>query len=202
MFERYTESARRALFFARYEVSQLGATAIEPEHLLLGVVRETGGVVAEILSSAGCSPDTLRQEVERRSGTREKIATSVEVPFADGAKRVLKFAEEEANRLRHRNIAPEHLLSALLREEGSVAASVLTSRGLTLDSVRGAVAKLSADSERPPTFMTGVGVFDEIEQIKQSVGLLAGMAPDNPDAQPLVERIRIRLDGLKRLLRR
>ena len=37
MFERYTESARRALFFARYEVSQLGATSIETEHLLLGL---------------------------------------------------------------------------------------------------------------------------------------------------------------------
>ena len=202
MFERYTESARRALFFARYEVSELGATAIEPEHLLLGVVRETAGVVAEILSAAGCSADTLRQEVERRSGTREKIATSVEIPFADGTTRVLKFAAEEADRLRHRYIAPEHLLTALLREDGTVAASVLTSHGLTLDGVRGAVARLSADSETPPTFMTSGRVFDEIEHIKQSVGRLAGMAPDNPDTQPLVERIRIRLDGLKRFFQR
>ncbi len=201
MFERYTESARRALFFARYEVSQLGATAIEPEHLLLGIVREPVGPVAAILSSAGCSADTVRQEVERRSATREKIATSVEIPFAAGTARVLKFAEEEANRLRHSYIAPEHLLTALLREDGSVAASVLTSHGLTLNSVRGAVAKLD-EAERPLRSTTGVAVVDEIEQIKQSVGLLAGMGPDNPDTRALVERIRTRLDGLMRYFAR
>ena len=36
MFERYTERARRVLFFARYEASQLGSISIETEHLLLG----------------------------------------------------------------------------------------------------------------------------------------------------------------------
>jgi hypothetical protein len=40
MFERYTEKARRVIFFARYEASQFGAPAIEPEHLLLGLMRE------------------------------------------------------------------------------------------------------------------------------------------------------------------
>ncbi len=40
MFERYTEKARRVIFFARYEASQFGAQAIEPEHILLGLMRE------------------------------------------------------------------------------------------------------------------------------------------------------------------
>ncbi len=40
MFERYTEKARRVIFFARYEASQFGTPAIEPEHLLLGLLKE------------------------------------------------------------------------------------------------------------------------------------------------------------------
>ena len=39
MFERYTEKARRVIFFARYEASQFGSPCIETEHLLLGLLR-------------------------------------------------------------------------------------------------------------------------------------------------------------------
>jgi hypothetical protein len=44
MFERYTERARRSIFFARWEASKLGSLYIEPEHLLLGLIRyDIGG---------------------------------------------------------------------------------------------------------------------------------------------------------------
>ena len=82
MFERYTESARRALFFARYEVSQLGAATIEAEHLLLGVSRAASGVVARVLSDADLSTETLHREIAGRSAFGERISTSVEIPFS------------------------------------------------------------------------------------------------------------------------
>jgi ATP-dependent Clp protease ATP-binding subunit ClpC len=63
MFERYTESARRALFFARYEVCQLGGRRIETEHLLLGVSRAANGVVARVLEDGGLSPESLWREI-------------------------------------------------------------------------------------------------------------------------------------------
>jgi len=53
MFERYDEAARRALFFARYEASQLGSISIEPEHILLGLLRENKSVVSGIFAAAG-----------------------------------------------------------------------------------------------------------------------------------------------------
>ena len=49
MFERYTERARRVIFFARYEASLAGTEAIEPEHLLLGIAREDKSVLAQFL---------------------------------------------------------------------------------------------------------------------------------------------------------
>ena len=83
MFERYTDSGRRALFFARYECSQLGSVEIGSEHLLLGLINDPVGIVRKVLSIAGIASDDLRRDVERRTALREKVSTSVEIPFAD-----------------------------------------------------------------------------------------------------------------------
>src|SRR5881392_2323173 len=97
MFERYTESARRSLFFARYEASQLGSISIEPEHLLLGLVRDSRA----LSTLTHISPEELRQEIEKAVVFKEKLSTSVEIPFAIASKRVLQFAAEEAKTLGH-----------------------------------------------------------------------------------------------------
>jgi ATP-dependent Clp protease ATP-binding subunit ClpC len=90
VFERYTESARRALFFARYEASQLGSLCIDTEHMLLGLMRKSKGVAAAILMGADCSLETLRKEIEARSVFRENVATSIEIPFSTETKLVLR----------------------------------------------------------------------------------------------------------------
>ncbi len=127
MFERYTERARRVLFFARYEASQLGSVSIETEHLLLGLIREGKGLTSRIFQRAQVSLDTIRKEVEGRSVFREKVSTSVDIPFSAETKRVLQHAQEEADRLLHNYIGTEHLLLGLLAEERSLARCVTTS---------------------------------------------------------------------------
>ena len=82
MFERYTEKARRVIFFARYEASQFGAPAIEPEHLLLGLMREDKTLTARFFPRAQVSIESIRKEIEGRTLLREKISTSVELPLA------------------------------------------------------------------------------------------------------------------------
>jgi uncharacterized protein YbbC (DUF1343 family) len=153
MFERYTEQARRTIFFARYEASQLGAPMIEPEHLLLGVLREDRPLFTRFLPGADNLPELLRQEIERHSAQRAKSSTSVELPLAPEAKRVLAYAHEESDRLEHRHIGTEHMLMGLLRAERSVAADILSRHGLKLDALRtelsasdGAGQPLSAQS--------------------------------------------------------
>src|ERR1700722_5272018 len=108
MFERYTEEARRALFFARYEASQLGSVSIEPEHLLLGLIREGKALAGRISPRLPLPLEEIRKDIEGRTIVRGKIATSVEIPFSAETKRVLQFAAEEADRLLHNHIAPEH----------------------------------------------------------------------------------------------
>jgi uncharacterized protein (TIGR03435 family) len=136
MFERFTERARRALFFARYEASQLGSAGIDTEHLLLGLIREGKGLITRLFADGGVAGDDIRAEVLGRVPRGPTISTSVEIPFSGAAKRALQYAAQEADGLSHDYIGTEHLLLGLLREQGSVAADVLTSRGLRLNRVR------------------------------------------------------------------
>jgi len=142
MFERYTERARRVLFFARYEASQLGSISIETEHLLLGLIREGKGLTSRIFSRSHLSLENIRKEIEGRTVFREKVSTSVEIPFSTETKRVLQFAAEEADRLLHNYIGTEHLLLGILREERSAASIVLSEKGMRLNTVREDIVQL------------------------------------------------------------
>src|SRR6184192_4082700 len=148
MFERYTEKARRVIFFARYEASQFGAPAIEPEHLLLGLMREDKTLTGRFFPRAQITIESIRREIESRTLLRERIPTSVELPLAPETKRVLAFSHEESDRLQHRHIVTEHLLLGLLREDRSMAAQILFERGLRLNAVRDEIARQSGADAR------------------------------------------------------
>ena len=194
MFERFTESARRALFFARYEVSQQGGISIEPEHLLLGLVREPPRAVGSLLALNGKTLKALREEVEAQCVIRPKVSASAEIPFAKDTKRVLVVTAEEADRLGQVHIGPEHILLALLRVEGSVAHKALTSNGITHDAVRHELVKLRSGS------MAGqaprVEVLHQIERIKGLVERLAVVASDPEAITELAHVIHVELSSL------
>ena len=142
MFERYTERARRVLFFARYEASQLGSISIETEHLLLGLIREGKGLTSRIFARSRLSLESIRKDIEDRTVFREKVSTSVEIPFSTETKRVLQAAAEEAERLLHNYVGTEHLLLGLLREDRCLAASILVEKGMRLNTVREDIVQL------------------------------------------------------------
>ena len=145
MFERYTEKARRVIFFARYEASQYGSPYIETEHLLLGLLREDRALAKRILGEVN-PEEGIRAEIERHTTSRERISTSVEVPLTLESKKILKLAAEEADRLGHRHIGTEHILLGLLRVEGSLAGKILQARGVRVATLREQVAKASVES--------------------------------------------------------
>ena len=81
MFERYTEKARRTIFFARYEASQFGSLYIETEHLLLGLFREDKTLANQFLVCDARLED-IRHSVTQRSKTGPKVATSIDLRLA------------------------------------------------------------------------------------------------------------------------
>jgi ATP-dependent Clp protease ATP-binding subunit ClpC len=146
MFERYTEKARRTIFFARYEASQFGSPYIEAEHLLLGLLREDKALASRFLRSHA---ESIREQIEGHTAPKEKVPTSVDLPLSHECRRVLAYGAEEAERLNHKHIGTEHLLLVLLREEKCFAARLLHEQGLTLNSVREQVQQsaLVSDSQ-------------------------------------------------------
>ena len=134
MFEKYTETARRVIFFARYEASQFGSKTIDTEHLLLGVLREDRPLALRLLKSPE-KVQSIREQIEKRFSPREKVSTSVDLPLSWECKRVLTFGAEEARRLNHAHITPEHFLLGLLREQECAAAKIMLDNGLTASQV-------------------------------------------------------------------
>src|SRR6476661_3852140 len=144
MFERYTEKARRVIFFARYEASQFGSPYIETEHLLLGLLREDKALTNRFLRSHA-SVESIRKQIEGHTTIREKVSTSVDLPLSNECKRVLAYAAEEAERLGHKHIGTEHLLLGLLREEKCFASEILQERGLKLAQIRDELARVKKE---------------------------------------------------------
>src|SRR5262245_60471855 len=145
MFERYTERARRAIFFARYEASRFGSWEIRTEHLLLGMIREDGTLIHRIL---GSRVESIRKIIESRTTDREAVPASIELPLSLECKRILAFSADEAERLRHRNIGSEHLLLGILREEDCLATQILREVGIGAEQAREVISQL-AEEEGP-----------------------------------------------------
>ena len=87
-FERYTEKARRVIFFARYEANQFGTPYIETEHLLLGLLRENNALAYRVLQSAA-TVGSVREQIERHHAKPKKVITAVDLPLSHESKRVL-----------------------------------------------------------------------------------------------------------------
>jgi ATP-dependent Clp protease ATP-binding subunit ClpC len=141
MFERYTEKARRVIFFSRYEASQFGASQIEAEHILLGLLREDKNLTARFFHRSHANVELIRKEIENRTVMSDRISSQIDLPLSDGAKRALSFAAEESELLGNRHIGTEHLLLGLLREENSIAAEALYARGLRISDIRHDLAR-------------------------------------------------------------
>jgi ATP-dependent Clp protease ATP-binding subunit ClpC len=199
MFERFTENARRALFFARYEASQVGSVTISTECLLLGVARADTPLIARLLGSAA-SADDIRRDVGERIKAKEKISTSVEIPFDEGTKQALQYAAEEADRLLHGHIGPEHLILGMLRVPESDAASILIHRGLRMPQAREEVAKFVAEGAARSLSPEATERSALIPALNHVLDRLSTLATGNAEALRLLAEIRERVTALERQL--
>jgi len=140
MFERYTEKARRVVFFAYYEANHYSSSFIETEHILLGILREYPELTELLPSGAS---ETIRKQIDARTPPRHRIPPAADIPLSNESKRVLAYSVEEAEQLTHRQIRTEHLLLGLLREKRCYAAEILQQHGLSLNRLRAQFGKPS-----------------------------------------------------------
>ena len=149
-FEKFSEKARRVLSLAQEEAQRFNHTYIGTEHVLLGLVRETDGVAAKVLTNLGVELPKVRSAVEFIIGRGERASTG-EIGLTPRAKKVIELAVDEARRLNHNYIGTEHLLIGLMREGEGVPAGVLESLGVTLDKIRAETSRiLSQNVQQSP----------------------------------------------------
>jgi hypothetical protein len=139
LFPRFTEAAKRTLFFSRYEALSRGCLEIAPEHVLLGVIRGAGGATRGMFESAGISLDDARTAMAVANRPRVEVVEPAQVPLQSSTRALFTIAGEEADRLGHERIATAHIVLALVRD-GGAAAGFLRERGLTLDAIRAAAS--------------------------------------------------------------
>jgi ATP-dependent Clp protease ATP-binding subunit ClpA len=174
MFERYTEKARRAIFFARYEASQLGSPVITTEHLLLGLLRESRNLQVYLRVDRDELESQLRTPV-----AGAKISTSVDIPFDGFCKRALAYAAEEAGKMGHRHIGSEHLLLGIMCEDKGRAAQMLRAMGApSLDEVRKAIANAPPNAESAPSGPSGMAPrFPAVVLVDEQTGRELSVGP-------------------------
>ena len=141
MWQRFTERARRVVFFAQEEAGRLGENYVSTEHLLLGLVRENDSVAARILDRMGVSLGRIRSEIERQV-TRGDGRLGQDMQLTPRAKRVIDLAYDEARNLNNNYIGTEHLLLGLIREGEGMAARVLQRLGVDIERTRREVTNL------------------------------------------------------------
>jgi ATP-dependent Clp protease ATP-binding subunit ClpC len=135
----FTEEARLVIFFARFEASRFGCPAIQPEHLLLGLIRQDKERPSSVLAQPHFQ--SIQKQIEDHMELGPSIPTSVDMPLDQASQRILTHAAEEALISGSSEVVLEHLLLAVGREESSFAASVLKDRGFNFADLR---AKLQA----------------------------------------------------------
>jgi hypothetical protein len=151
--ERFTNRARRALSLAQEETVSLQHGSIDTEHLLLGLVREEGGVAGTVLRELGLNRKQVEELVKELSAASKTEVSSPEL--STGAKRALEKAVDQARKMGHNYIGTEHLLLALLEQKNCTAMTILDRLGITAQQVRQyTMTKLEANEDDQPRSST------------------------------------------------
>jgi ATP-dependent Clp protease ATP-binding subunit ClpA len=185
MWQRFTERARRLVFFAQEEAGKLGEGYVSTEHLLLGMIRENDSVSSRILQRLGVSLSELHEEILRLVAKGDG-QTGGDMQLTPRAKRVIDLAYDEARQLNNNYIGTEHLLLGLIREGEGLAGHVLLQAGADVEKVRHEVMLLQDEA--------AALVGREAEPAAGGQDKLSGEEP----RMTLRDRVRLVLFGLRR----
>ncbi|SHM55652.1 Clp protease N-terminal domain-containing protein [Actinacidiphila paucisporea] len=128
-FGRFTERARKAVGVAQEEARVARHSAIEPEHLVLGLLDEQDTFATRALTDLGATREAVRAAVVTQ-GTEKKPLTG-HMPISPAARKTLQLVLREALRLGHNYVGTEHILLGVLSDDQDPSARALTDLGVT-----------------------------------------------------------------------
>ncbi|MCM3086945.1 ATP-dependent Clp protease ATP-binding subunit [Bhargavaea ginsengi] len=156
MFNRFTQRSQKVLQLAQEEAIRMRHDAIGTEHILLGLIREGGGIAAKALEAIGINFETIEEGVEKLVGTGDREVGPI-IHYTPRAKKVIELSLDESRKLGHSYVGTEHLLLALIREGEGVAARVLANAGVSLNKARQQVLQLLGSNENGQGAQAGGG---------------------------------------------
>jgi ATP-dependent Clp protease ATP-binding subunit ClpC len=203
MFEKFTEKARRVMFFARYEASQFGSESIQSGHLLLGLLRESEKTSTQLLERMGVSVSGLRERLVAALTPKDKkvvpSSTSIDIPMEEEVKRILQHATAESGKLNHKHVGAEHLLLGMLKEDQSLAGRLLKEGGADLIAAKEILLEATKEEKiakkkkehpllsefaRNLSEMAERGIFDNLigreTEVERIVQILSRRRKNNP----------------------
>lgn len=145
-WERFTQRARRVLSLAQEEAERLNHSYIGSEHVLIGLLREEGGVAGKVLRELGLDLNRVQAMVERLAGGPGTRTPFTKIELSPSTKRVLELAVEEARRMGQHYISTEHLLLGLARQNEGLAIDVLRKFGISADQIRRQTRRMLKES--------------------------------------------------------
>jgi ATP-dependent Clp protease ATP-binding subunit ClpA len=141
-FERFTEAAKGVLMLAQKEAEQSHRSYIGTEHLVIGLILQEG-LGGRALLSLGQSVDGLRKTMQEVLAENEARLVQQIIPTSR-VKTVIEMSFDEARREGSPHVGTDHILLAILLEGEGLGASMLASRGVTVDKVRAEIHRLQA----------------------------------------------------------
>ena len=165
----FTPRAQQVLALARKEADRFNHNYIGTEHVLLGLIKLGQGVAVSVLQRMGLDLESVRMEVEKEVGTGPDTKSSTNIPYTPRVKKVLALANKEAKQLNHSYVGTEHILLGLLREGEGMAARVLTSLNVDLQTTRNEVLA-EIDPNFAPEESDDEFDFDDDDQIEMENG--------------------------------
>lgn len=145
MYERFTDRARKVMQYANQEAQKLNHEYVGTEHMLLGLLKEGGGVAAMALRLLNADNDRLRDDVVKLVTPGPDMVSMGKLPQSPRAKKVVEYAMQTAKEMNCNYVGTEHVLCGLARESEGIASQVLGNNGITFPKLRAAIEEVLSD---------------------------------------------------------
>lgn len=156
MFKGLTQRAQRVLqILAQDEAKRFHSDQLLPEHIMLAMLKEGGGLGYKALEKLMVDPGKMQIELEQAIPKKRGGFTLGDVPPSPRGRKVLEDSADEARNLGHEYIGTEHLLLACTRETGSKTAKFLRRYNVVVDTLREVIADLSGGATPTQTATAG-----------------------------------------------
>ena len=173
MIQNISNNARKALEFSSEEAHKMGNRTIDPEHLLLGIIRHKENRAMECLQEMKVNIDMLKYIVENRIKQQDLIPEDVQIPASKKLEKILRMSMLEARGQKSDIIDTEHFLLAILRDNDNLAADLLKQEGIGLDAT---LSHLNPNKEQLPT---NIGYSEEEDDDDEFAPYDENKAPAN-----------------------